>query len=262
MGTPRRTDSAGEGDMGTKERQIRARKRKRWLRNKQLRRSEEQLRANAAAPVDCQEIGTAQDRAAEADKRAASPDSAQPGLITPDSVQGSGGRSSESGLTPVGEAKLMSRAVRRGWIKPTEWGEWPVHQTLEHFEQQKQQRPLTGMERAIHATMKDLDSSNARVRGLAVGSLMKLVDQNISLKKHEERMDFQERVLEARTGELTENNSLPDCGGVRISIPHNFRDALPPGTICVEIDNREFPKYRPDGTIDYGDELPPEDGGP
>lgn len=193
---------------------------------------------------------------------------ANPGLHPPLGIPGSGascanaGRSSETGLTACEEARVTHRAIRKGWIKPREYGGWPLNLSRRALaEKLDTTGELNAIEEVLLTTLKDLHSAQGNVRQMAVRSVVAMHAQNLAVDHHDERMDFHERSLEARTGRRNDNN-VPAEGGMTIFIPHNYRGDPPPNTVGLVIEGTEVPGTPGGGGHVFDDELPPEDGGP
>lgn len=90
---------------------------------------------------------------------------------------GSGGKTerTESGRTELQDSRMVQMAIRRGWLKGQRW---PTDATPQDIEAVRGQRDLTIRERAALAVMRDLSGSDARIRQIAVKSVIAMEAQN------------------------------------------------------------------------------------
>ena len=132
----------------------------------------------------------------------------------------------------VGDARLRSNAVRRGWIKPGDNDDWPLKIRQSDIDRMKEASgdDLALDEQITAAVMRDLNAPGARIRQFAVKAGLAMKAQNMASRHHDERMDHHERVLESRGG-LSQGEGASDDECVVIVIPHNDRDPAPPGAI-------------------------------
>lgn len=81
----------------------------------------------------------------------------------------------ESGLTEIRERRMEEMAIRRGWIKGQRW---PTDATQQEIKEIEKERDLTLREKATKAVMTGLDSRDARIRQIAVKTVVAMEKQN------------------------------------------------------------------------------------
>lgn len=85
---------------------------------------------------------------------------------------------SESGLTQAREGRLMSRAIREGWLSPECW---PTHLSKSELaEAVKQSGQLSLIAKATLATHSLVENDDPRVKGIGAKLVLQMQAQNLA----------------------------------------------------------------------------------